>query len=480
MKKLLKLIGVLIIFILILQPNVNLIAQDISGDDWDMIEGAGLNINGVKNGELANCFDAYNIPNIYVSVGLNKSSYKPSDIVEVRGSISNNNPYPIIDTAINVRILRAHPNPVDKSVKYITVDDQIIRKNITLKSNDKYSFDFNYFLPTNAPSGEYMVQYYIYNQDRFNLAGLSFTGDIIGNTTTFNVEGVGQHIYLDNTNITIDGKKYESDSMEAMLQVEGNKTIPIKIPLVNPESISKNMEVNYKLYKSDYLLGSNLLEEKSQQVTVPANGKIDLEYSIETSTDPVYYIVITSNALGELETDAIRTKTMSDIRFSVEGENTPKINWVGLDKYPFQEGEEVKLVTCLSNVLYKIDKNEFKFKSIVKDSKGKELTKIEYEGEIVPSIRGLMNKFIATNNNNINKITIETSLYNSNDEMIDSITTIYDCNELSPELCNKDKSTTSNIFSDNRNTLYIIAIVLGVIFISTGIIIVKKYNKIKQ
>lgn len=461
-----KLLAIFGIIVTLLSPQLTVIGQDIASDS--------LNSNGLKMGELANCFDVYKFQSIEVTVGVDKSVYKPSDVVEIGASITNNNPYPIIDSTIRARILRSHPNPVERRARYVTVDDKVIKENITLKANENYPFEHTYFVPINAPSGEYVIQYYIYNQDRFNLGGLSFTEDIISNKTSFNVEGGGQHIYLDKTNITIDGKEY--DSRGFMVQVGGNKKNTVKTPLVNPENTAKDMEIKYKLYKWDELLESNLVEEKSQQVTVPANGKVDLEYSVETNTDPVYYLLITANALGERETDALKTKTMAHIRLSVEGKNRPRINWVGLDKYPFSEGEEVKVMTCAHNTTYAIDKGPIRVQSIIKDSKGKELTKIEYEGEMPSAISGIMNKFKAPKN--INQITIDTSLYNANNELVDNITTTYDCNELSPESCIKEESGVGNIFGNNKSTVYII--VLGVILLSVSTVLVKRYNKIKK
>lgn len=49
------------------------------------------------------------------------------------------------------------------------------------------------------------------------------------------------------------------------------------------------------------------------------------------------------------------------------------------------------------------------------------------------SINGLKNK--VNTEKKFNTLTIETNLYNASNELVDNITTSYDCNKLSPELC---------------------------------------------
>lgn len=68
-------------------------------------------------------------------------------------------------------------------------------------------------------------------------------------------------------------------------------------------------------------------------------------------------------------------KTMAHIRYSVEGNNRSRVNWVGVDKNPF-EGGELNLVTCVHNTVFATDEGPVKVDSIAKDEKGKELSRI--------------------------------------------------------------------------------------------------------
>jgi hypothetical protein len=281
MKKILKSIGITAILIFTFLQVGTILAQE---------DNTGLNPSGVKRGELTNCFDYYKFGGIGVTVGTPKDVYKPYDAVEVVGEIVNSNPYPILNTTLRARILRSHPNPVQQRALYTTVDDVTILDNITLKANEKYPIDYIYFLSGNAPSGDYKIQYYVYNQDRFNLSGLSFTEDIIANSVEFKVEGKQEHVYLDKTNITVDGKN--NDSRGFITQHNKSKDIPVNLPLVNPTNTEKEIEITYKLYRWDELLKENLIDEKKQQISILPNSKKNLEYIISPKDESVYYVVI--------------------------------------------------------------------------------------------------------------------------------------------------------------------------------------------
>jgi hypothetical protein len=460
MKDINKLISISFLILTFLISNLKLLAQE------QELYKTNLDKNGVLQGEITNCSDVYKFQNLNISSGLAKSVYLPGDMVEISANILNKNTYPILDAEVRVKILKNHPNPVENRAKYITIDDIVLKSNLILKPNENYNLQYDYFIPVDASAGEYIMQYYIYNQDRFNLAGLSFTEDIVANITGFFIEGkLNNEVYLDKTNILVNEKPYNTRGF--MPQNEGNKNIQIKIPLINSTKDNKEVEVNYKLYKWDELLESNLIQDKTQQLTINANSKQELEYNIEAKDEPVYYLVITSKKAGVSSTSTSKNQTMAHIRLAVEGKNKPRINWVGLDKYPFQKGDEVKLMVCAHNTSYNTDPGPIKILSTVKDDRGRILTKVEYVGEMVSAISGLSNKFKV--NKNLNIVNIETSLYNSNNELIDNIDTTYNCKDINPDLCSNESNLWSIIFG--------IISVLGIII--AGFIFIK-YNKLKK
>jgi hypothetical protein len=467
-----KLFGIILLVITLLSPSVILIAQEEVEDEGFLTELQGLNSFGIKSGEITDCFDTYKfgVEGISITAGTDINEYKASDLVEISGNIVNNNPYPIVDITVRARVLRAHPNPVIKRALYTTVDEFVVLEDMTLNPNQEYPLQYYYNISNNAPTGDYIIQYYVYNQNRFNLNGLSFTEDITANVTEFSVEGKAEHIYLDKTNITVDGQI--NDTRAFITNHEKGKDIPIRLPLINPTGESQEMEISYKLYKWDEILESNFIEEKIQQLTIGANSKIDLEYLVKNNDYPVYYVVITAIPAGQRDTDLNKKKTMAHIRYSVEDTNRPRVNWVGLDKNPF-EGGDVQLLTCVHNTVFQTDEGPVKVQSIARDEKGRELSKIEYEGIMPSAISGIKNKL--NTDKKFNLVSIETNLYNASNELIDNIITEYKCDEISPELCLVESKSTNIL--NRRNILIISLIILSII---GGIIGYKRYKKLKN
>jgi hypothetical protein len=453
----------------LLAQNLILIAQEedpIFGLDT-------LNSSDVKSGELANCFDTYKFQSILLNVGVDKSTYKPYETVEIKGDIVNTNSYPVTNLALRARILKKHPDPINMRAEYITLDEQIVLSDITLNSNQTYQFDQFYFVPGNYNGGEYIIQYYVYNQDRFNLSGLSFTEDIIANQTSFNVENNSdKQVYLDTTNILVNDKEHNTRGF--ITRHDKNEDITIKLPLINSTEEARDMNISYKLYKWDAILEGNLIEEQIQKVNIRSNSKLNLEYIVNNNEYPVYYVVIEALPVGENENSINKEKTMAYIRYSLDGNNMPRVNWVGVDKNPFELGE-LTLLTCVHNTNYITDEGPVKLKSIAKNEKGIEMGKIEYEGKMVSSISAISNKINTYIRFNI--LTIETNLYNASNELVDNIITEYKCDEISPELC-LDNSNTSNNNLLNRMHIFTLSIII--LSIIGGVRFYTRYKKLNN
>jgi hypothetical protein len=453
--KILSILGIIVVF---LSPQIIVIAQDNNVDT--STEVSGLDPAGLKSGEITDCFDTYKFGSIGLTAGTIENIYRPYDAVEIAGEIVNQNRYPITDVSLRARVLRTHPSPVQQRALYTTVDDLVILDKFTLNSNETLPFNYLYFVPGDAPTGDYLIQYYVYNQDRFNLSGLSFTEDIIANLAEFTVEGGSEHVYLDKTNIIVGGQ--ENDTRAFITTHEIGRDITVKIPLVNPTEIAKNMEVSYKLYRWDGIVKENIISEEIREIVIEPNTSLEQEYIVINPEDPIYYLEITSKLFDNGGNSTKQEKTMAHIRFMVPYNNRPRVNWVGLDNNPF-EGGDLNLLTCVHNTVSTTDKGPIRVESIARDEKGRELSRIEYEGRMPSAISGIKNKL--NTDRRFNLVTIETNLYNSNNELIDNIITKYDCNEISPELC---------IVGSNKNRLNIrnVLIIISILVLSilgTGI-----------
>lgn len=421
-----------------------------------------VNMEAFKDGEPASCFDYYTFGSIAVNPQTDTSTYEAGSPVLIRAQITNNNRYPVTNLTIRARLVRNIPNPVYMRSEIITVDDFNIAENITLNASGTLDISHSHLLPLNAPQGEYKILFYAYNNDRFNQSGLSFTNDIVSSRISFKVTGGNpQQAYLDQTNITLNSQIH--NVMAFMTQHEKDKPVNISIPLVNPSNQAEVMNVTYTLYKWDGLRKENIVNTKTETVTVPAKGKIQLTYTTDKTDTSVYFLNITADNQNQKRDKSVYDiKTESNIRFVVNGYDFPRINSFGVDIYPIKAGQEATLFTCYHNGADQDTINPVNISTILYNEKGKVVAQTEYDGKIDGSISAIIKKF--TLKKDLVNFKTVTIIKDNTGKVIDTIENDYNCKDIDPTLCPAVK---------NMNKIYVI-IILGLLILIAVIVFLRK------
>lgn len=408
---------------------------------------ATIEAENVKEGEVASCFDYYKFPSVAVVLNTNTNSYNPGDTVVIGGKIKNNNNYPIVGVDVKARLVKDIPEPVYSRSEIITMDEFDVAENISVDSNGEYSVSYSHKLSMDAPSGDYQVMFYVVEQDRFNLAGLSFTNDIVASKIDFEVKGSNpDYVYLDQTQIMVGDQ--EHNVMAFVTQHKSDVVIPVTLPLYNPELEEKVMVVTYDLYSWDSANQKNKIDTRIEEVTVAPQSESMLEYKVDNGTLPVYYLSITAHPKGNPE-----EKTMSNIRFALRDETKSRINFAGVNSYPLKQGEESTLVVCFHEGSARSSTENVRVETIVYDQDQKEISRIEFDGKMIPDIQGIIKKF--TPKKDLENFTVVTKMYNSKGEELDSIEKEYNCKDINPELCPVQKPMSPFL------VIAIIGIILG-------------------
>ncbi|MEI7513363.1 MAG: hypothetical protein WCJ74_01945 [bacterium] len=403
-----------------------------------------INSADIKQGQSASCFDYYTFGSVDVNLTSNFSSYQPGDPMMIVGKIKNKNRYPVVGLDVKARLVKNIPQPDKMRSEIMILDEFNVASNITIDAGGEFKVSYSHILPLNAPAGEYQVLFYAVEQDRFNLAGLSFTNDIVASRIDFNVLGKNpDHAYLDQTKIMVGDQPH--NVMAFMTQHAPDTQIPITIPLVNPTSANVQMKVTYNLYSWDSANSENKINTKTEKIDVPAKSEKKLTYTLEKVTLPVYYLSITALPANETkDTSIFQEKTISNIRLVVNGKSQPRLNFVGIDSYPLKQGLEATLVTCFHNTSNIVDTNVTKIETILYDQNNKELSRIQYEGKTLPEISGLINKF--TPSNDIPSFTIISKMYDAQGKIIDSVEKKYSCEDINSTFCSTTKPIPTILF----------------------------------
>ncbi len=396
-----------------------------------------LDPKDVKQGELAACFDYYNFGSVNISLATDRTTYESGGLPAIiTGEVKNNNKYPLVGLDIKARLVKNIPSPDYIRAEIMTLDEFDIAKNITIKANGIYTIpSYGLNLPLNTPAGDYQILFYAVEQNRFNMSGLSFTNDIIASKVDFTITGKNpEHIYLDQTKITVGGKPH--NIMAFVTQHIPDIEIPVIIPLKNPSNIDKKMTVTYDLYSWDALQQENKISTKSETIMVPAKSSKNLKYILDKGVLPVYYLTITAQPESQIKDKSVfKEKTMSNIRFVIIDSSKPRINFTGINSFPLKKGSEATLFTCFHNTNNGIDLNNVKIETVLYDQDNKEISRLEYNGKTTSEISGLIKKF--TTKKDIFNFTIITKMFNSKGEQLDSIEKKYSCNDIDPSTCPK-------------------------------------------
>lgn len=408
-----KVIRVIAIIGIILSPNLVITAQETNG----------LDSSSVDSGVLGNCFDTYKFGSLEMNLTPNKSEYEPGDGVVMTGTITNTNNYPLVGISVSARVLKDIPNANDQAFT-TTVDEFVVVNNITLDAKESVNIAEVYNLSTKAIQGEYQVYLFGYQEDRFNISGLSFTDDIYGSRFSFSVKGNNtESVYLDQTRTTVGGQKHINHAF--VTQHNPSKPIEVKIPLKNTTDKEQKVTLDSNLYRWDGLREEQIERFNTREVTIPAKGEIEIVETVQNPYLPVYYLKLVANIVGAPE--AQKQQSISNIRFVSEGLNAVRFNWVGLNTFPKGAGQEGKVVTCIHNTSAGTD-IDISVETKVTDKSGKEIANSSYKGNIGSAISAIEANL--PTDKIINQALITSVIKDQDGVIIDTINISYDCTQI--------------------------------------------------
>jgi hypothetical protein len=413
-----------------------------------------LETAGVKIGSLGNCMDTYKFGSIKINITQDQQKYNPGDIIQLKGSIKNENVYPVTGLTISARLVKNIPNSNDQAFS-TTLDEFIIAKDIAIKGNSSIDIKQLYNLNLQSPKGEYELLFFAYQQDRFTLSGLPFTDDVVGYKVKFDVGGDNtEQVYLDQTRTTVGDKKNINHGFITNHHNKDEK-IQVKIPLKNITDKVQDIELTSQLYSWDGLRKESLQKEEKEIIKVPAKGEVLITRTVEKAELPVYYLKFTATQAGNIA-PAQKYTSISNIRFSVPNNQLVRFNWVGLNSFP--QGD--KVVTCIHNTSNGTV-NDIEVETKVLDSKGKEITKSLYKGAITGEIDAIIADL--PKNKTYNKLTVVSTIKDGSGNIIDSVNIPYDCQAIDASICGKE-NVSNEIITNILSILGIIAIILGAVY----------------
>ncbi|NCS99347.1 hypothetical protein GW764_04140 [Candidatus Parcubacteria bacterium] len=380
--------------------------------------------------EQVSCFDHYDFGSVQAKLftGI-ETAVSGTDLI-INMEVTNDNPYPVVDTAVFLKVYRELDDTSRRTVDGDDLIDQFWAvKDISLNAGEQKEYAISWTIPAFLRDGKYHIDSYVVSSDRYNLSGLTFTDDVSGSKTFMSIRGVDEGVYFDKSSVTKNGERHQFISP---ISVE-DQTAPITVSadIVNTTDRAQTIEVDWNLSIWDGLLPENYLDQKIETHTIPANSRKTITYTVSDNNHSVYFL---SPKLSWED-----TSSWLNIRFAREGIDIPRVNYPAVDTYPLIAGEPAKFFVCLHNTQDFVDDTLFKAQII--DHKGDIIYEYQREGTITGDMMGFEDEFIPSKDHS--EFTIQTELYQDG-ELLDEDEMYYSCEVLNPDGCHKS-NTTRNI-----------------------------------
>lgn len=398
---------------------------------------------------VVNCFDYYHFQSVQTTINASASNIDAGTIINFSGTINNQNDYPIVSGTLYVKIFKSK-FPFSRSNGPEVVDQFVAKDNITIPAKGTVPVSFLWQVPSSLISGTYQIATFFVVDKKFNLLGLSFTDDIIGNTSDFRVQGQSSNVQFDKASVTIDNAPYYFAAFSPQKLSKDPAVISAKID--NTTNEDQTVKIDWNLYRWDSIDPANFIRTISKEVTIKAKSSKTIETTVNEADAPVYYLIATLNYKD--------SKSILNIRFIRPENNRIRLNFPSIMQFPIKKDVANTMFSCLHNSGQLDVVPGSKLVMQITDSKGKVVDEYTYTGDVTGAMMAVKDDFVSKKN--LDHFFLSAQLWQGQN-LVDQSTLEYDCNSIDPNLCFPE-SKLSFILLSVIASIIIVTIILFVIF----------------
>lgn len=395
---------------------------------------ANLDLTATMDGFSApsQCFDYYTFGSVNAPIYSDTSNPAAGTAVEFTVNLTNNNPYPVVDANVYVKLFRERPAGEESAQLAHLVDQFQAIQGVSIPANATKEHTFTYDIPAALPSGEYKVATFVSTAERYNLLGLPFTDDVVGDSTTLTIAGDQTGMVRWNRDqVLVDQKQHYFASF--IPEVSPTEPVRVTAPIYNELDTPIDGQLTWKVYHWDQQNQANLIDTTTRPISIAAGDTIPATFTLE-NTDHAAYVVV-----GEVEYEG--TTSLINVRFARTDIAEIRLNYPGVLSYPLVEGEENTLFSCLHSASSFDLVPDSRLDLTLLDAKGNELHSYTYEGPVSSAMMGVADTFIPQQS--YDTFTLNAALY-QNDTLVEEVSFSYDCAELTDGPCSDTASSGGN------------------------------------
>lgn len=422
---------------------------------------SGFALPAVGSSELlgtVECSDFYDFGSVAIQLGMNAGEVLSGTPVFFSGSVTNNNPYPIVDGALYVKVFRLDEDEATLGVNGPSVIDQgFVVEDITLGPGETKSVDFVWEVPAFTISGEYMLATFFTTSHKFNLAGLSFTDDMVGTDIHFSIIGEQEAgVTFDKNNVTLNDLPHAFANFP--LRFLATEPVTIAAPVINTTNEEQVIPIEWRVYQWDAQRQEQQVAFASETIVVPAGGTVPATYSVIDTSHPVYLVE------GKVKYED--TQSIINVRFVRDGIARARLNFPSIMSYPLYAGEATEVFSCFHGMSDPTIEGAELSLSLL-DTHGTPFYEQTYTGAVVSDVHAVSESFVPETT--ITDFDLVATL-KQGDMIVDDVTVAYRCDDIDPEMCVKEveapPEAEPSLFSRLGYWVYLIA--LGVVLLVVG------------
>lgn len=368
------------------------------------------------------CFDHYTFNSVQTSLRPQIGQAVSGASITFSGTIKNNNPYPVVDGSLFVKIFKYRTFEKDTHGPDV-VDEFFVIKDVSIDAYSEIPIRFSWDIPAHATTGNYAAATFFSTSRKFNLLGLPFTDDVIGERILFTVSGESSGaVMFAKDSVRVAGNQYFFAAFPP--RVKSSEVVPVSARVTNTTNKPQKASITWTVYYWDAQLRENIIDETTQAVVVPANSESAITVSVTNTDYPVYYVV------GKLKWKD--TKSIVGIRFVRDGVDRPRINFPGIDQFPLVAGKKTNLFACLHNTGDTPLLKEGSLEIILSDKDWNPIAEYSYKGSVTGEMVGISKEF--TPRQSYDYVQLDARMYHKG-VFVDEANLIYDCKKINPVRC---------------------------------------------
>ncbi len=465
-----RLFAKLLIVVLVLLHTNPVFGQEVDGAA--SLQGI-LPFPGIETiqttGNLA-CFDYYQFGSVQADLQTNLAETVPGATITFSGDVSNANDYPLLDGTLFVKIFKRDESTFSLGDGNSVVDQFVIKNDIVIPANGSVPLSFDWQVPNQAEGGEYYAAYFFATNERYNLMGLSFTDDVVGNTAPFGVVSDNVVTKLSKVDTTLNERDHNFAAFP--LTFSATETVTVRTTITNQTDEERTIPLQWNQFAWDAMNPDNRRNTKTEIVTLEPNETKELTYVAKEQREPVVYIT----ALTQ-DNDA---KSVLNIRYVREGIPETRINFPGVTNFPIVANTETTLFACAHSTNEPIVPGNTLTLNL-KDKAGNTIHEYIYEGDISGAMSGFGNTF--TPDRNINYALLTATLEREG-VVIEEVQIEYDCTaipgtECLPEAVDDGALSLTDLLT-NPYVLYLFIGTILLLLVVAGFTYKQKHKRINS